>query len=150
LAQDSGFEEIILDSIVALNYLKLNDLSLDKYFYWRVRIKNYLGEGIWSNVARFKRSTPSKVEPLRLRTLEIRPNPISSSVVFSFALPKTSFVNLKLFNALGQEVATLIDHTLSMGNNQAAFNTQGLSSGIYTYQLRIDDLFETGHVVVRR
>jgi hypothetical protein len=73
--------------------------------------------------------------PAEFRLQQNHPNPFNPSTVIQFALPKSSSVSLKIYNFLGQEVATLIDHELAAGEHQLTFDASGLSSGIYVYRL---------------
>lgn len=63
------------------------------------------------------------------------PNPFNPSTVISFSLPEASEVVLKVYNALGQEVAVLANTDFSAGQHSVTFNGSQLSSGIYFYSL---------------
>jgi hypothetical protein len=64
------------------------------------------------------------------------PNPFNPSTVISYMIPSAGHVTLKVFTILGQEVATLVNGQEQAGTYQLTFNGQGLSSGVYFYQLR--------------
>ncbi|GAB5408045.1 MAG: hypothetical protein BalsKO_04100 [Balneolaceae bacterium] len=64
------------------------------------------------------------------------PNPFNPSTNINFALPSTQKVTLKVYNMLGQEVATLINNqTIQAGSRTVAFDASLLSSGVYIYRL---------------
>ena len=63
------------------------------------------------------------------------PNPFNPSTTIAFSLPRASDVSLKVFNLLGQEVATLINGHRTAGSHEVKFNAAGLSSGVYFYKL---------------
>jgi len=63
------------------------------------------------------------------------PNPFNPSTVIRFSVPEQANVTLKIFNSIGQEVATLLNGEMSAGNHQVDFNASALSSGIYFYQI---------------
>lgn len=63
------------------------------------------------------------------------PNPFNPSTEISFGLPEESFVNIKVFNILGEEVAEILNNNLSAGKHKVSFNAQNLSGGIYIYKL---------------
>lgn len=63
------------------------------------------------------------------------PNPFNPATTIRFALPKESFVTLKIFNLLGQEIATLVDGPKPMGENQVQWQAGDLPSGVYLYRL---------------
>ncbi len=65
------------------------------------------------------------------------PNPFNPSTNIEFVLPKASNVTLKVYNILGQEVATLFDGKKSAGSHTILFNADaGFASGIYLYRLQ--------------
>jgi len=63
------------------------------------------------------------------------PNPFNPSTTISFTLTANQFVTLKVFNALGEEVRTLINGNHTQGLHSVNFNASGLSSGFYIYRL---------------
>ncbi|MBK8947222.1 MAG: T9SS type A sorting domain-containing protein [Ignavibacteriae bacterium] len=71
------------------------------------------------------------------------PNPFNPSTQFEFALPKKSNIKLKIFDALGNEIANLINESKPAGNYQGSFNAVGLPSGIYFYRLETEGFSET-------
>jgi hypothetical protein len=66
------------------------------------------------------------------------PNPFNPSTKISFGLPQRSSVVLKVFNALGQEVAELVNESLEAGTHSYNFDASKLTSGIYVYSLQTD------------
>jgi predicted GH43/DUF377 family glycosyl hydrolase len=63
------------------------------------------------------------------------PNPFNPSTTIKFTLPKSEYVELKVYNILGKEVATLVSIKLNQGNHTYQFDGKNLASGIYYYQL---------------
>jgi hypothetical protein len=64
------------------------------------------------------------------------PNPFNPSTVISFNLPKQSVVSLKVFNILGEEVATLVNNKMiGAGVHNVNFNAANLPSGVYIYKI---------------
>ena len=63
------------------------------------------------------------------------PNPFSSLTRIGFTLPEASNVTLKVYNALGQEVRTLIAERLETGEHDCIFHAGNLPSGVYYYRL---------------
>lgn len=67
------------------------------------------------------------------------PNPFNPATNITFILPESGFTELKIFDLLGREVATLIDGRKSAGEHTVQFNAASLSSGIYIYRLSTDN-----------
>jgi hypothetical protein len=67
------------------------------------------------------------------------PNPFNPETQISFALPVAGKVSLRVFNAMGEEVAVLADGYLSAGVHNYSFRANNLSSGIYFYALTAGD-----------
>ena len=66
------------------------------------------------------------------------PNPFNPSTKISFGLPQRSNVSLNVFNALGEQVAELVNGTLEAGTHTYNFDASDLTSGIYIYSLQTD------------
>ena len=64
------------------------------------------------------------------------PNPFNPSTTISFTLPSRSFASLKVFEAIGREVATIVSGELPAGNYSRQWNAANMSSGIYYYRLQ--------------
>jgi hypothetical protein len=63
------------------------------------------------------------------------PNPFNSITMIDFDLNRTDHLTLKVFNILGQEVATLVNGNLTAGTYRVPIDASNLSSGIYFYKL---------------
>jgi len=64
------------------------------------------------------------------------PNPFNPSTVISYQMPENSFVTLKIYNAIGSEVATLVNENKTSGIHNVTFDAANLASGIYFYKLQ--------------
>ncbi|MFA5803303.1 MAG: glycoside hydrolase family 3 N-terminal domain-containing protein [Melioribacteraceae bacterium] len=76
------------------------------------------------------------------------PNPFNPATTISFSLPSRSFVSLKVFDALGKIVATLVNEDKSAGHHQVHFNGSQLSSGVYYYQLHAENFIQTKKLIL--
>jgi hypothetical protein len=71
------------------------------------------------------------------------PNPFNPATTIRYDLPARIYVTLRVFNILGEQVATLVDDMLEAGYRSAEFDGRGLASGIYFYRLRAGDYVAT-------
>ena len=71
------------------------------------------------------------------------PNPFNPSTKITYSIPKSSEVSLKIFNVLGQEVATLVNQQQNAGNYTVNFDAKSLSSGIYLYRIQAGSFVST-------
>jgi len=67
------------------------------------------------------------------------PNPFNPSTTIEFSLPKEADVILKVYNLLGQEVATLLSTQMKAGYHKVKFDASGISSGVYLYKIQSGD-----------
>jgi hypothetical protein len=81
--------------------------------------------------------------PLTVELYQNFPNPFNPTTTIEFNLPVTATVTLKLYNILGQEVATLYDHELlDEGVQDVEFNGSNIATGVYFYRLVAETLTE--------
>jgi photosystem II stability/assembly factor-like uncharacterized protein len=67
------------------------------------------------------------------------PNPFNPSTTIRYSLKEDGLVNIKVYNILGSEAATLVNEHKSQGEHRATFNANNLSSGTYFYVIRVND-----------
>ena len=80
-------------------------------------------------------------EPSAYALSQNYPNPFNPSTTIEFTLPRASIVTLKVYNLLGQEVATVFDRTqLDQGEKTVAFDASSLASGVYFYRIIAQNL----------
>lgn len=76
------------------------------------------------------------------------PNPFNPSTTISFSLAAPGPTTLKVYNLLGQEVATLVNENLAAGTHRYAFDASGFSSGIYIYKLHSGSFVGTRKMIL--
>ncbi len=78
------------------------------------------------------------------------PNPFNPSTTIRFSLPQRELVRLRVFNAQGQEVKTLVKSVLNAGEHNVIFDAAGLPSGLYFYQIKTGSFSQTRKAVLMR
>ena len=63
------------------------------------------------------------------------PNPFNPSTLISYQLPSSGHVTLKIYDAIGNEITTLVNKNQSAGKYKANFDASNLTSGIYFYKI---------------
>ena len=78
------------------------------------------------------------------------PNPFNPSTTISFRLAVDSKVSLKVFDVLGQEVATLLNGNIVAGSHQVDFNASAINSGVYLYKIEATGIDGTNFTSVKK
>ncbi len=76
------------------------------------------------------------------------PNPFNPTTVIQYSLPQASNVTLRVFNILGQEVATLVNAVEPAGTHRAIVDGKGLASGVYIYRLQAGTFTDVKRMVL--
>jgi hypothetical protein len=78
------------------------------------------------------------------------PNPFNPSTKINYTLNQAGFVQLKVYNILGVEVATLVNGYKYSGDHSVDFNASKLSSGVYLYQLSVNNFTQTRKMILEK
>ena len=89
-------------------------------------------------------SNNQNINPTDYKLHQNYPNPFNPETVIKYVLPERSYISLKVFNATGENIATLVNCTQGKGNYEVTFNGENSPSGIYFYQL------ETGNTILTK
>jgi photosystem II stability/assembly factor-like uncharacterized protein len=77
------------------------------------------------------------------------PNPFNPSTTINYELRITKYINLKVYNLLGNEVVTLVNEKKPAGSYEVVFTGSNFSSGIYFYRLEVDgNIVDTKRMVL--
>jgi len=81
--------------------------------------------------------------PTDFKLMQNYPNPFNPNTIINYSVPKQGKVTIAVFNALGKQVATLVNEEKSAGNYKIDFNAENLSSGIYFYKMQANEFIQT-------
>ena len=76
------------------------------------------------------------------------PNPFNPSTAINYQLPKAGNVTLKIYDMLGREVATLVNENKTEGYYTFNFDASKFASGVYIYQLRVNDYVSSKKMIL--
>ena len=132
------------------------DLNPGKYKY---RLKQIDFDGSYT----YSKEIEVEINPLYKFELEQNhPNPFNPSTKIKFTIPTTPaslplltkegiegwFVTLKVYDILGNEIATLVNEEKPAGSYEVEFSANGLASGIYYYQLKAENYVQTKKMIL--
>lgn len=78
------------------------------------------------------------------------PNPFNPSTTIRYSIPEAGLVTVKVFNLLGQEVATLVNTQQATGAYEVTFDASQLSSGIYFYSIEVNNFTATKKMILMK
>lgn len=76
------------------------------------------------------------------------PNPFNPSTTIKYSIPKSSFVKIRIFDILGNEVAILVNEEKPAGSYEVEFSADNLTSGIYFYAIQAGSFAETKRMIL--
>lgn len=126
------------------------DLSVDltKTYYYIIKVSDKTGHTAITPVLSTDGSITSVSElnveiPDEYNLAQNYPNPFNPTTVIRFAIPQSSFVSLKVYDILGNEVAEIVNNELQAGYYNYEFDASRFSSGLYIYRLQTNDFIQT-------
>ncbi|MBI5648235.1 MAG: T9SS type A sorting domain-containing protein, partial [Ignavibacteriae bacterium] len=96
----------------------------------------------------YNTGTPTSVDrlggaPVVYRLDQNYPNPFNPSTNITYSVPASGWVTLKVFNALGQYMTTLVSGPAEAGDYRVQFDASGFESGVYMYELSVNGFRQT-------
>ncbi len=88
--------------------------------------------------------------PVTFELMQNYPNPFNPATTIRYSVPVGIHVTLKVFDILGNEVATLVNDYKNAGNHNIQWKPSNASSGVYVYQLLAGDIFKTNKMILLR
>ncbi len=78
------------------------------------------------------------------------PNPFNPTTQISYQLPENSFVNLVVYNVVGQKVAELVNQEQTSGKYTVKFDASNLPSGVYIYKLQAGEFSDVKKMLLTK
>ena len=148
-------QEIIIASVIGRGTDYLNSITVARENVQRA-IEEYK-----SNFATMTYSPPAATNPVNSYVLyQNYPNPFNPVTTIRYELPQDGQVTIEIFDILGQKVTTLVNEYKKADRYEVRFsanggsasggNSTGLASGVYIYQLRVNDFITSKKMVLVR
>lgn len=140
-------------------YKALSGLTAGSKYYWRVRSFNTEGKSSeFSSVESFVAASVTGVEnnnsviPAKYEVAQNYPNPFNPSTAIRVSLPMASYVTVRVYNMLGQEVKTLLNSQVAAGEHTLIWHGEDnsgniLPSGSYIYRVTARENVSTGKMM---
>ena len=163
---------LIIDSLNFTNYvfssnanlpidITANDSATIIINFQPVTVENYLSRltlytnnGMYAQVVAGVGKSPSGVfieEPLFSFSLSQNyPNPFNPNTSIKYQIPEISFVTIKVYDVLGNEIATVVNEEKPAGSYEVEFDANELASGIYFYKIQAGSFVETKKMVLMK
>jgi Secretion system C-terminal sorting domain/Bacterial Ig-like domain len=165
------------DTVVFRAQLTLGDLNWSQFwqmvpdtnqFYWgaqysyekritsdssySLQSKLYLGEFATGNIIAVTGVDEKRLPrtPVEFSLEQNYPNPFNPSTTIRYQLPTRGYVALRVYNLLGQEVATLVNGVEEAGYRELQWTAKGLASGVYLYKLQAGNFVQIRKLILLR
>jgi len=138
-----------------------NNLLIGKYiqssvpstsYYWgtidEIRISNIARDPGQFITAVEQQNGGSNILPSNFSLKQNYPNPFNPTTTIQYSIPQHSNVTLKVYDILGNEVATLVNEEKERGIYSVSFDASQLSSGMYLYRLQAGSFIETKKMIL--
>lgn len=121
-------------------------------YHYRLRQVDLNGDFEYSFSVSVNVTTVGVVEqvPDKFALEQNYPNPFNPSTKFGMRIAEFGLVTLKVYNLLGQEVATLVNEEMNPGNYEVTWDADGVTSGVYFYRLQAKEYVETKKLLLLR
>jgi hypothetical protein len=104
-----------------------------------------------SNFASMTYTPPAAANPVTNYVLyQNYPNPFNPTTKIRYELPQDGQVTIEVFDILGQKVKTVINEFQKADRYEVKFSSTGLASGVYIYQLRVNDFITSKKMMIIR
>ena len=138
VADSSGGAIVVFDGYSAVSE---NGSQYYKRHVYAQRLNS--GGGLGSGILTAVRTKKSPL-PMEFKLQQNYPNPFNPRTTIEYQLPVASNVSLKIYNVLGQVVATLADGAINAGYQSAHWNANNFASGIYFYRIEATSISDPG------
>ena len=132
-----GYVEGNGNSTSRINYSYTDKVSNPGIYFYRLKQIDYDGSINYS-----KEIETEVLTPVAYTLKQNFPNPFNPATSIEYSIPNSEFVSLKVFDVLGNEVASLVNEVKEPGNYSVNFEASSLTSGIYFYTINSGKFYQ--------
>jgi hypothetical protein len=138
-------QEIIIAYVIGRGTDPINSVTVARENVQRA-IQEY-----HSNFASMTYTPPAPTNPVNSYILyQNYPNPFNPTTTIRYELPQDGVVTIEVFDILGQKVKTILNEFKRADRYEVTFSSTGLASGVYIYQLRVNDFITSKKMILLR
>lgn len=115
------------------------DIDGDNLFELLIKLEDVGSYQIWGYNPNIGTDDNSGYNPKQYKLSQNYPNPFNPTTTINYQLKKLGYVELKIYNIKGQLIDTLVNEHQYSGSHSVVWNAKGFSSGVYFYQISVDD-----------
>jgi len=126
----------------------------ERYAQWKTqaetenaRISGWLNTGRDTMMTAIQQQ-PGPAVPSRFVLFQNHPNPFNPATRIKYSIPQGGAVSLKVYNLLGEEIATLFEGVRQAGDHVALFDGRSVAGGVYFVRLKAGHFSETKKMVL--
>ena len=152
LTEALELDSIIINSDTTIHSITVSNLEDSTLYYFQAHSLNAYGNS-YSQIQSVRTSAkPDTTDafPTEYYLKQNYPNPFNSNTIIEFNLPQSSNVSLKIFDLIGNEVASLLNEFIDAGPKKVNFEVvkYNLASGVYFYRLTADGFTQTKPMIL--
>lgn len=124
----------------------------DKIVYDNLNPQSIQGTIVMHNKIFFSKEDDEELSaaPVEFSLDQNYPNPFNPSTTIKYSIPEAGNIELKIYDILGNEVATLVNEVKAPGYYSADFNASALASGVYVYTIRANNFVQTKKMLLMK
>lgn len=124
------------------NMIEVND-NVGNYY-------SFFGSELSLHYKQFLTKTEKEenINPVTYQLYSNYPNPFNPATTITYQLPHSGYTSLKIFDMLGNEVTTLVNEQKEMGKYTIQFDASSMASGMYLYQLKVNDFVSVKKMIL--
>ncbi len=140
-----GFDPSTTEPVAELTETSYTDqdVTIGTTYYYRLSAFDFSGnESAFSEefsiVVTSVEDVPTELIPQDYALEQNYPNPFNPSTTIKFSLKEAGHVNMTIYNAIGEKVMEVIDGQMEAGHHDVTIRSEGLTSGLYFYRIRVN------------